>query len=173
MLKSPDLICFTGDLVNRNSQEAIPYKQSLSKLKSKDGVMSISGNHDHADYTDESEYQKHLDHLRLIDFEKSLGWTPLENEHCFIKRGNDSIAIIGLQNYGVPGKPNYGKYEVAYDNYNDETFKILLHHGSGLWRNVVIKHNYNVALTLSGHTHAMQCVIKIGSWRWSPISTKR
>ena len=167
----PDMICFTGDIVNRYSREVLPFRHILSRLHAPDGVMAISGNHDYPDYTADTQQQKEIDHQRLVDIEKKMGWTPLENDYRFISRGSDSITVIGLENYGYPPLPNYGKYQTTYPDYDDKRFKILLTHGPNLWLNFVVKRfDDNIALTLSGHTHAMQMELRAAGKRWSPAA---
>ena len=48
--QQPDLIVFTGDLVNNIATELDEFMPVLSQLKAKDGVYSVLGNHDYAMY---------------------------------------------------------------------------------------------------------------------------
>lgn len=172
---SPDMIVFTGDIVNQKSGELTPFISVLSGLKAKDGVYSILGNHDYGDYVDwPSVAEKERNLLRLKDYQRRMGWKMLNNESTFIKNGNDSILLIGVENWGEPPFPQYGDLNRALpakdrggSHQNDSTFKLLLSHNPEHWNQEVSKKT-NIDLTLSGHTHAMQAMIKIGSWKWSP-----
>lgn len=171
----PDLIVFTGDIVNRESSELVPFVEPLSRLHAKDGVYSILGNHDYGDYVDwnhPSEKEKNL--LRLKEYQRKMGWKMLNNESVFLKNGNDSILLIGVENWGEPPFPEYGDLDKALSsqktvsvNKGDSTFKLLLSHNPEHWNQEVSK-NTNIDLTLSGHTHAMQTMLKIGNRKWSP-----
>lgn len=171
----PDLIVFTGDIVNRESRELTPFIEVLSGLKAKDGVYSILGNHDYGDYVDwNAPEEREKNNLRLAQYEKKMGWTLLNNESTFLKNDSDSIMIIGVENWGEPPFPVYGDLDRAlspsesdYPNQNDSNFKILLSHNPEHW-NQEVSQNTNIDLTLSGHTHAMQTMLKIGEWKWSP-----
>lgn len=172
---NPDLIVFTGDIVNRESTELLPFKGVLSRLQAKDGVYSILGNHDYGDYVDwprPGDKEKNLTELK--NMQKEMGWRMLNNESVFISNGVDSILLIGVENWGEPPFPKYGNLEQALPSdetasvhQNDGTYKLLLSHNPEHWNQEVSK-NTNIDLTLSGHTHAMQAMIKIGDWKWSP-----
>lgn len=171
----PDLIVFTGDIVNRESNELQPFVYQLSRLKAKDGVYSILGNHDYGDYVDWPSPQDKIDNLnRLKDYQKKMGWNMLNNESAYITNGKDSILLIGVENWGEPPFPQYGDLEKALPSQagkgahqNDDTFKLLLSHNPEHWNQEVSKKT-NIDLTLSGHTHAMQAMVKLGNWKWSP-----
>lgn len=158
----PDLIVFTGDLVNRQGGELPPFMDELSRLSATDGVYSVLGNHDYGDYyhwTSPADQAKTLQ--KLIADEGHMGWHMLNNRSVYLHRGNDSIALIGVENWGMPPFPQYGRLNEAYPARNDSTFKILLSHNPLHWRHEVIPRT-NIDLTLSGHTHAMQ--LKLG-WK--------
>lgn len=171
----PDLIVFTGDIVNRETKEIYPFIEVLSRLSAKDGVYSILGNHDYGDYMNwpDSSFREENNKL-LASIEKGMGWHLMNNEKVFLKNGNDSIMLIGVENWGDPPFPQYGDLELALSSnpdslyhQNDNNFKILLSHNPEHWNREVSK-NTNIDLTLSGHTHAMQAMLKIGNWKWSP-----
>lgn len=172
---NPDLIVFTGDLVNRESDELTPFTEVLSELHAKDGVYSILGNHDYGDYVDwENPADKDKNLMQLKDYQRKMGWRMLNNESVFIHNGNDSILLIGVENWGEPPFPKYGDLNVALlsdknaiGHQNDDSYKILLSHNPEHWNQEISK-NTNINLTLSGHTHAMQAMIKIGNYKWSP-----
>lgn len=172
---NPDLIVFTGDIVNRESGELTPFTTVLSGLKAKDGVYSVMGNHDYGDYVEwKAPRDKQANLGRLKDYQKQMGWKMLDNESVFLHRDNDSILLIGVENWGEPPFPQYGNLHKALPatnnvgiHQNDDNYKILLSHNPEHWNREVSKKT-NIDLTLSGHTHAMQAMIKIGDWQWSP-----
>ncbi len=155
---SVDLIAFTGDIVNREAAELLPFVATLSHMKANDGVMAILGNHDYGDYKKwKSDADKQADNATLIRCFDKMGWRLLLNETEMIHRGGDSIAVIGVENIGDPPFKVYGDLDKAYPNTSDSITKILLSHTPVHWA-CEIRNNplRNIALTLSGHTHAMQ-----------------
>lgn len=172
---NPDLIVFTGDIVNRRTDELLPFVTVLSRLRAKDGVYSILGNHDYGDYArwpTPEEKVANLEELKAL--QKKMGWSMLNNSHAYIRNEQgDSILLIGVENWGEPPFSQYGDLAVAYPDYpsKNETFKILLSHNPEHW-NEIVSENSNIDLTLSGHTHAMQMMISLGNWKWSPASFK-
>lgn len=171
----PDLIIFSGDIVNRRTDELYPFLEELSKLKAKDGIYSVLGNHDYGDYIDWKDEKDHKANNDLLaEWEKRMGWKLLNNDHVFLRNGNESIVLIGVENWGEPPFPEYGRLSDAYpasskskDNLNDNKFKVLVSHNPEHWNREVIKKT-NIDLTLSGHTHAMQMMLSAGGWKWSP-----
>lgn len=171
----PDLIVFTGDIVNRRTVELKPFIPVLSRLHAPDGVISILGNHDYGDYVDWAVPEERLANNRqLAAYQEQMGWHLLNNNKIFKSRQNDSIMIVGVENVGDPPFPTYGDLDLALSpspdslyNQNDNRFKILLTHNPEHW-NEYVSHHTNIDLTLSGHTHAMQMMIKFGKWIWSP-----
>ncbi len=160
-----DAVMFTGDLVNHKSNELIGLDSIFSRLKAKDGVFSVMGNHDYSmymHYPDESQRKADVDNLRR--YERSYGWTLLSNEHRIVRRGNDSIAIIGVENSGRPPFPSYGDLRTATRGLKKRDFMILLSHDPTHWQREVVPRS-NIHLTLSGHTHAGQFNIM----GWSPV----
>ena len=153
-----DVVVFTGDIVNRTTNELAPFITTLSRIKARDGVYSILGNHDYGDYSDwASDEDKKANNDLMSDYQCKMGWNLLLNETRYLKRGNDSIAVIGVENVGDPPFKNYGSLKDAYPDLNDSTVKILLSHNPAHWEREISNHNErNIALTLSGHTHAMQ-----------------
>ena len=151
----PDLIVFTGDLVNNLATELDEFIPVLSQLKAKDGVYSVLGNHDYSLYIhweDKNDQQANLDSLKSK--EAAMGWTLLNNSHVKLYHNNDSIALIGVENSGNPPFPNYGDLKGAMQG-TDGMFKILLSHDPTHWRREVLPQT-DIQLMLAGHTHAMQ-----------------
>ncbi len=154
----PDAVMFTGDIVNRHSSELIPFVDALSGIEAPYGVFSILGNHDYGDYADwPSEADKAADVAVLCAMQESMGWKLLLNQTEFIHSGRDSIAVIGVENIGDPPFRIYGSLPKAYPAVGDSVSKILLSHNPAHWTDSIAGHDdVNIALTLSGHTHAMQ-----------------
>jgi hypothetical protein len=166
-----DVIMFTGDIVNRHSEELIPFIAPLSRLDAPDGVISILGNHDYGDYHNWTSLDdKAADRQHLLNYQKQMGWQLLLNSHELIHHGTDSIAVIGVENIGDPPFKIYGSLKDSYPELNDSVTKILLTHNPAHWVQDIADHNdKNIALTLSGHTHAMQIEafgISPASWRY-------
>jgi predicted MPP superfamily phosphohydrolase len=162
----PDLIVFTGDLQNVKPEELYSQMDILSRLKAKDGVYSVLGNHDYAKYVDCSEAEKAANCRETVSLEKQLGWTLLQNEHRYIERGKSRIVIAGMENDGdgknFPQKGNISKTLKGVDN---DDFILMLEHDPSSWRRKIIPDG-RAQLTLSGHTHKMQFAL----FGWSPMS---
>ena len=154
----PDVILFTGDIVNRHSSELEPFMATLGALAAPDGVLSIMGNHDYGDYYMwASDSLKRDDVCRVQAMQDSMGWRMLNNSHTCLRRMEDSIIIMGVENIGDPPFTVYGDLEASYPDLSDKATKILLSHNPAHWGDSVAGHpERNIALTLSGHTHAMQ-----------------
>lgn len=155
---SPDVVAFTGDIVNRRSSELRPFVLPLSRMHARDGVLSILGNHDYGDYYSWDTPEAKAENMKeLLAMQAEMGWQMLNNATSFIYRGNDSIAIIGVENVGDPPFTVYGDLDMAYETLDDPTVKILLSHNPAHWiEDIKDSPDKNIALTLSGHTHAMQ-----------------
>lgn len=152
-----DLICFTGDLVSLSSHELDDFIGILKGMKAKDGVVSILGNHDYMPYMRKSNAERQKEVNEVVRIEREvLGWKLLMNENTIIRRGNDSIAIMGCENQSVGAHPviQRGDLRKTMEGTND-MFRILLTHDPSQWRKEVVGET-DIPLTLSGHTHAMQ-----------------
>ncbi len=162
----PDLIVFTGDIVNSKSSELRPHVGPLSRLHATDGVYSILGNHDYGDYSEWASPEAKRENLELLkSLQGEMGWRLLLNETEYIRRGNDSIALIGVENIGDPPFKVYGSLTKSYANLSDSVTKVLLTHNPAHWVDSISgREAMRVPLALSGHTHAMQIEI-LG---WSP-----
>ena len=166
-----DAIFFTGDLVNNVADEMDDWKELFSNLSAKEGIFSVLGNHDYGDYVrwnSEEEKLKNLNKLKKIQSE--MGWNLLLNENFYLKRKNQKIAIVGVENWGENGFKQAGDLDAACKNINDSDFKVLLSHDPSHWKSRVKNDDRNFQLTLSGHTHGMQFGIEIPGWiKWSPV----
>ena len=153
-----DAVFFTGDIVNRRSRELKPFTSSLSKIFSENGVIAILGNHDYGDYFKWYNMDAKMSNMEeLTDMFRDMGWRLLRNRTIWYTRGNDSIAVIGVENIGDKPFPVYGSLSRAYPNVDDDKVKILLSHNPSHWTDSISDNDsVNIALTLSGHTHAMQ-----------------
>ena len=151
----PDLIVFTGDLVNNLASELDAFIPVFSQLKAKHGVYSVLGNHDYSTYIkwDTPQQQEaQLDSLKAK--QARMGWTLLNNRHVKLHQQNDSIALIGVENSGRPPFPNHARLSVAMTG-TAGMFQILLSHDPSHWRREVLPKT-DIQLMLAGHTHAMQ-----------------
>ena len=168
--QNADLIFFTGDLVNDKTEEVIPFLDILSKIKAPMGVYSILGNHDYGDYPRWDSKEEKLENFhQMIETHKKLGWHLLRNENIILEKGNDKIALIGVENWGGKlGFPKYGNIDKAISGTEDYIFKILLSHDPTHWDMKIKEHYPDIDLTLSGHTHGMQFGVEIPGFRWSP-----
>jgi predicted MPP superfamily phosphohydrolase len=166
-----DVVMFTGDLVNNVAEEMDAYKSIFSSIQAKDGVFSVLGNHDYGDYVQwESNEAKDANLRALKTVQKEMGWKLLLNEHHFIERNNERLAIVGVENWGENGFKKAGDLDLACNKVVKEDFKILMSHDPSHWQSEVKNDDRNFQLTLSGHTHGMQFGIEIPGWiKWSPV----
>ncbi len=154
--ENADLILFTGDLVNRHSDEITPAKNILSKIKAKDGIVAVMGNHDYLCYYKWKNRREQIGHINTLKAAvHDMGWQLLLNDNTCIQRGGDSIVIIGSENDGKPPFPAFANLKKAQKGVSEDCFSILLTHDPSHWRRNVLPET-NIPLTLSGHTHAMQ-----------------
>jgi uncharacterized protein len=168
----PDLIVFTGDMVNNEAREAMKFLQFFQDLEAPDGMYSVLGNHDMGDYRRWGTIdEKDADVEKLVRLQSEMGFRVLLNEQAFILRGQDSILLLGVENWGLPPFEQHGDLEAALGNMSDFPFKVLLSHDPSHWREQVIPQT-DVQLTLSGHTHGMQFGITNRFFSWSPVKLK-
>lgn len=159
--EEPDMILFTGDLVNNQASEVEPYLDTLGQLHASDGIYSIWGNHDYCEYGNNHSIGALKRNRRMLyGYQESLGWHQLMNEHHVVSHGMASIAVIGVENPGQPPFTNRSNLKKAMKGLNPDLFKILLSHDPHHWRREVV--GKKIQLTLAGHTHAGQ--LKIGKW---------
>lgn len=169
-----DVILFTGDMVNNKAEEMHPWMDTFSKLSAEKGTFSILGNHDYGDYViwdSDEEKEKNLDELKKL--QADLGFKLLLNEHQFIEKDGQRIALVGVENWGAGGFKKAGDLQKAQAGLTNDEFKILMSHDPSHWDKQVIGDDLNYHLTLSGHTHGMQFGIEIPGWiKWSPVSLR-
>jgi hypothetical protein len=169
--EKPDLILFTGDLVNDHADEMKDYTEVFSRLKAPLGVFSSLGNHDYGDYRQWPSEREKADNLaRLKQIHADMGWRLLMNEHLPLQKNGEQIAILGIENWSAKGNfTKYGKMADAYSGTDKYPFKILLSHDPSHWEAEVREKYKDVDLMLSGHTHGMQFGVEIPGFRWSPV----
>lgn len=164
----PDMIFFTGDLVNNVASEMRQYQDIFAKLKADLGVFSVLGNHDYGDYhfgkEDSAAKRKNLSDL--IETQRIMGWDLLMDENRSIKVNNESISVIGVQNWGTGRFPKKGDIEKALIGTQDESVKLLLSHDPSHWRAEVL--NTDIDVMFAGHTHGMQFGVRGEHFQWSP-----
>lgn len=169
MKEKPDVIFFTGDLVNNQSTEVKEYFDVFNKVKAPLGVYSVTGNHDYGDYYSwESADAKAQNFQDLIRAHHELGFDLLLNEHRWLEQNGDKIAIIGNENWGAGRFSKYGKLDKAYAGTEDASVKLLLSHDPSHWDAQVRKEYQDIDMMFAGHTHGFQFGVEIGGFKWSP-----
>ncbi|MFH7012221.1 metallophosphoesterase [Flavobacterium sp. FlaQc-52] len=164
-----DMILFTGDIVNTHATEMHPWLETFNKIKSyKYGKFSVLGNHDYGEYvTWPSEKEKDDNFHAIKELYNQIGFKLLLNEHTFIQKGEDRIALVGVENWGKNFK-KAGDLNKASQHVDQNDFKVLMSHDPSHWEYEIKNHPKNFHLTLSGHTHGMQFGIEIpGYFKWS------
>jgi len=169
--EQPDLILFTGDLVNDRATEMQDYIEIFGQLQAPLGVYSVLGNHDYGDYVRwENEEAKHSNLRDLMAVHDKMGWRLLMNEHAVIEKDGEKIALLGIENWGAKGNfSRYGKMEKAYPGTENYPFKILLSHDPSHWDAQVRTEYRDIDLMLAGHTHGMQFGLELPGIKWSPV----
>lgn len=171
--EEPDLILFTGDLVNNTADEMDHYIDVFSELKAPLGVYSTLGNHDYGDYVHWKSMEAKAANLeRLKQVHEEMGWRLLMNEHVKLEREGEKIAVMGIENWSAKARfPKYGTLKKAHEGAKDIPFKILLSHDPSHWKAEVLVDFPDIDLTLSGHTHGMQFGLEMPllKFKWSPV----
>jgi len=169
--EKPDVIFFTGDLVNVKTSEMQHYQDIFAKVKAPLGVYSVLGNHDYGDYAwwpDAAAKRKNLDDLKATH--KNMGWDLLMNENRRLKVDGEEIGILGIENWGQLSRfPKYGRMDLAVKNTDDLPVKLLLSHDPSHWRAQVLPQYPQIDVMFSGHTHGMQFGVQTEHFQWSPI----
>jgi predicted MPP superfamily phosphohydrolase len=168
--EKPELIFFTGDLVNNLASEMRDYQDIFSKVKAPLGVYSVLGNHDYGDYFfgkgNSTAKSKNLADLKVTH--KNMGWDLLLNENRRIKIEGEEIAVLGIENWGVGRFAKYGQMDKAIINTDDVPVKLLLSHDPSHWRAQILPEYPQIDAMFSGHTHGMQFGIVTEKFQWSP-----
>lgn len=169
--EKPDLILFTGDLVNNVAGEMDDYMDVFDKLKAPMGVYSTLGNHDYGDYVNwDSPEEKSANLEKLKQVHRDLGWKLLLNEHVVLEKGSEKIAVIGIENWSAKANfPKYGDLAKAHTGTEEYPFKILMSHDPSHWKAQVLEEYPGIDLVLAGHTHGMQFGVEIPGLKWSPV----
>ena len=170
----PDVIFFTGDLVNDISEEALPHMETLKKLKAKYAIYSILGNHDYGDYfyqPGDADYEKMKAHNKdlMMKIHKDAGWDLLLNEHRVLEIGGEKITIIGVENWGDGRFAKYGDLPKAYEGVDPNSVQLLLSHDPSHWDAQVRVTHPQIDCMFSGHTHGMQFGIETKFFKFSPV----
>jgi uncharacterized protein len=168
--QNSDMILFTGDIVNTHAKEMLPWIETFNRIKKhKYGKYSILGNHDYGEYVDwKSQKDKEANFQAIKSLYGQIDFKLMLNEHAFIEKGNDKIALVGVENWGLHFK-KAGDLHKASEGLSKEEFKILMSHDPSHWDAEINQHQKDFHLTLSGHTHGLQFGIEIpGFFKWSP-----
>ena len=164
-----DMVLFTGDFVNNQSDEAKPYLDLFAKVKAPLGVHAVMGNHDYGDYHrwgSMTEKQQNIKDLHQMH--RYMGWNIMLNENKIITADGESIALLGLENWGAGRFSKYGDMSKTYEGTQEIPYKILMSHDPSHWDAQVLSEYPDIDLMLAGHTHGMQFGVEIGDFRWSP-----
>ena len=168
--QKPDLIFFTGDIVNDQASELEGFTETFKKIQAPLGVYSTLGNHDYGDYVQwESASAKQLNLDKICKAHSEYGWKLLNNQHHILQKGEDKIAILGVENWGGSLRfPKYGKISEAHLGTENAAVKLLLSHDPSHWDGQINKEYKDIDVMFSGHTHGMQFGIEIPGFKWSP-----
>lgn len=170
--ENPDLVFFTGDLVNNVAREIEPFIPVFSKIKAKYGVFSILGNHDYGDYARWSNPEMKRDNRKELEqAHEALGWQLLNNENEILEIKGAKVAVIGVENFAGNNRfSQYGDLVKAYSGAEDADIRLCLSHDPTHWTADILPNFPDIELTLSGHTHGGQFGFELGSWyKWSPV----
>ncbi len=167
--EKPDIIFFTGDLVNSQSNEINDYIDVFDKISAPLGVFSTTGNHDYGDYRSWSSAKAKKNNFQdLIEAHKILGWDLLLNENRLLKVNGEQVAIIGVENWGAGRFSKYGNINMAYQGAESASVKLLLSHDPSHWDAQIIPEFPNIDVMFAGHTHGFQFGVELGNFKWSP-----
>lgn len=159
-INNPDLILFTGDLVNNFSKEVEGWTSLFTDINSNGKSFSILGNHDYGNYSNWEDENDKIDNFNsIVNAHKEFGFQLLRNESFKLYSGKDSIYLVGVENWGHPPFPQYANLKESLSGISDEDFTILMTHDPAHWE-AKIEGKRNIELTVSGHTHGLQWGIK-------------
>jgi len=169
---NPDLIVFTGDLVNNYAWELKGWEKCLEKLSARIGKYAVLGNHDYGDYSKWNSRIEKQDNFEAIKgFYSKIDFKLLLNETAIVEIGGEELSLLGVENWGSPPFKKYGKLKETMKETTHDSFKILLSHDPSHWKEEIVKYT-NIILTFSGHTHGMQAGFILKNRKWSPIKYK-
>lgn len=167
----PDLVFFTGDLVNNIATEALQFVEIFRGIRAQHGVFSVLGNHDYGDYMyweNPEDKIRNLDHLKSLHAE--MGWKLLLNEHVHIEKDGEKIIVAGVENWSASNRfPKHGKLQKALDGIHDAFTILLLSHDPSHWEAEVLQHPAQIDVMFAGHTHGMQFGFELFNIKWSPV----
>jgi len=169
--EKPDVVFFTGDLVNNQAVEMKEWISTFSKVKAPLGVFSVLGNHDYGDYVNwGSAQEKRQNLIDLVNIQKAMGWNLLVNQNHILEVDGEQIAIVGVENWGAKARfPKYGKLSEAIKGTENVSTKLLLSHDPSHWQAEVLPMYPDIDAMFSGHTHGMQMGVDIPGFKWSPV----
>lgn len=171
--QNPDMILFTGDLVNNYEHEIKPYIHHFKSLEAPYGKYSVLGNHDygwHGRWDSKIDMADNL--VKLKGHHQAMGFDLLNNENRSITKNGQSIKLLGVENWGNPPFPQYGDLDKSLENVQQDDFSILMSHDPDHWESKTLPHQQHIHLTLAGHTHGMQFGVEIPGLKWSPVKYK-
>ncbi|QNL50816.1 metallophosphoesterase [Olivibacter sp. SDN3] len=170
LAEKPEVVFFTGDLVNNKAEEMRNYQDLFSKVSAPLGVFSTLGNHDYGDYfygkEDSPKKRKNLQQIKEIH--GLMGWELLLNEHRKLQVDNEQIGVLGVENWGTGRFPKYGRIDLAKEGTEDLPVKLLLSHDPSHWRAQILENNRDIDVMFAGHTHGMQFGVRGEHYQWSP-----
>ncbi|MBR9831022.1 metallophosphoesterase [bacterium] len=169
--EKPDVVFFTGDLVNNQAVEMKEWISTFSKMKAPLGVFTVLGNHDYGDYVNwGSAQEKRQNLIDLVNIQKAMGWNLLVNQNHILEVDGEQIAIVGVENWGAKARfPKYGKLSEAIKGTESVSTKLLLSHDPSHWQAEVLPMYPDIDAMFSGHTHGMQMGVDIPGFKWSPV----
>lgn len=167
----PDLVFFTGDLVNNIATEALQFVEIFGGIQSKQGVYSVLGNHDYGDYMQWENTEAKIQNLaQLKALHKQMGWRLLLNEHVQIEKDGEKIIVAGVENWSASSRfPKHGKLQQALNGIHETFTVLLLSHDPSHWEAEVLNHPAKIDVMFAGHTHGMQFGIEVFNFKWSPV----
>lgn len=169
LAEKPDMLFFTGDLVNNEAAEVEEYIDVFGKLKAPLGVFSVTGNHDYGDYKRWPSQQAKARNLKeFFEAHRLMNFNLLLNEHRMVEVSGERLAVIGIENWGAGGFSKYGKLDKAYSGSEDAPVKLLLSHDPSHWDAQVRPLYPDIDIAFAGHTHGFQFGVEIGEVKWSP-----
>lgn len=167
--EKPDIVLFTGDLVNNRAHEFLPYQEYFNQIEAKEGIFSCLGNHDYGDYYRWKDAREKDENMQLLhDMQQKMGWKLLMNENRIIEKNGEKIAILGVENWSAKRFGKRGRLDLATRGTEDAPVKLLLSHDPSHWDAEITPKYSDIDITFSGHTHGAQFGIEFGSFRWSP-----